>query len=113
MYFLSRPKENMNFTVMAFYPIDPSDKRNEGITQDQVVAMGHGASVRRIVFIDPLDATEHLFITNEMKLPPGLIAGLYLRGWDIEKAFYETKNRLGEKKLGPSLKMQKKYRGFL
>ena len=37
-------------------------------------------------------------MTNEMNLPPGLIAFLYKLRWDIEKIFDEKKNKLEEKK---------------
>jgi len=37
-------------------------------------------------------------LTNEMDLPPGVIAELYRRRWEAEKVFDEIKNKLGEKK---------------
>ena len=46
------------------------------------------------LFIDEV----FVFLTNEMTLPPGLIAFLYRLRWDIEKVFDETKNRLFERK---------------
>ena len=38
------------------------------------------------------------FLTNEPDLPPGVLAELYRRRWDVEKAFDALKNKLGEKK---------------
>ena len=38
------------------------------------------------------------FITTVFDVPPGVIASLYKRRWDIEKVFDELKNKLNESK---------------
>jgi hypothetical protein len=59
---------------------------------------GVGVLIRRITYRDPVDGEILVFLTNEMELPPGLIAHLYRMRWDIEKTFDEFKNKLGERK---------------
>ncbi len=54
--------------------------------------------MRRITYDDPITGKIYRFITNELTLPPGLIAFLYKLRWDIEKIFDQVKNKLLEQK---------------
>ena len=54
--------------------------------------------MRRVKYRDPTTGNEYSFLTNEMTLPPRVIAFLYQKRWDIEKVFDEFKNKLGQKK---------------
>ncbi len=59
--------------------------------------------LRRIRYTHPATGVEHEFLTSEFTLPTGLIAFLYLRRSDLEKAFDELKNKLGaQRALGNS-----------
>jgi hypothetical protein len=97
VYFISLTKENMKLEVIGQNPIDPNDPNNAGITADETVATSQHVSVRRIRYTHPATGEQFEFITNELTLPPGLIAFLYLRRWDLEKTFDELKNKLGER----------------
>ena len=70
---------------------------NEGILSDELVApTGTGRCLRRITWRD-LDSGElWSYLTNAMKLPPGLIVLLYRRRWDIEKTYDTFKNKFHE-----------------
>ncbi len=98
VYFLSRVKEGMVFDWIDSRPVNLQDKRNHGVTEDRVVMTRDGHKMRIIYYTEPESGKTYEFLTNEMDLPPGVIAELYRRRWDIEKVFDEIKNKLGEKK---------------
>ena len=98
IYFLSRLKENMSREVIAQHSWDRGAVVNRGILDDQLLATSQGVAVRLVTYRSPIDGELFEFLTNEMELPPGLIAHLYRIRWDIEKAFDEFKNKLAEKK---------------
>jgi hypothetical protein len=95
VYFISLTKENMKLEVIGQNPIDLNDPNNAGIEADELVATSQHVSVRRIRYTHPATGEPFEFITNELTLPPGLIAFLYLRRWDLEKVFDTLKNKLG------------------
>jgi hypothetical protein len=95
VYFISLTKENMKLEVIGQNPIDANDPNNAGITADELVATSQHVSVRRVRYTHPATGQPLEFITSEMTLPPGVIAFLYLRRWDLEKVFDELKNKLG------------------
>ena len=88
----------MVFDWIADRPVDPHDPRSRGVTADRAVVTREGHRMRIIHCTDPASGQEYRFLTNEPDLPPGLIAELYRRRWDVEKVFDELKNKLGEKK---------------
>lgn len=96
IYFLSQEKENMALVAIKNLPWDPLDKRNAGVKNDEQCKSSTGVLVRRVTFEDPVTGTLRVFITSEMKLPPGILAELARRRWNIEKVFDELKNKLGE-----------------
>ena len=99
IYFISRPKENMVFTIGPDNSYDAADPVNTGIVADQQVAPAtHMRYVRRISFLNPANGEIWQVLTNEMTLPPGLIVKLYLMRWEIEKVYDEFKNKFFEKK---------------
>ncbi len=57
-----------------------------------------GHSLRLIGYVDPVTGKAYEFLTNEPDLPPGVLAELNRRRWEVEKVFDELKNKLGEKK---------------
>jgi hypothetical protein len=98
IYFLSRTKSN---TVLAWEERrtwDTSDPRNRGVQEDVRVKTRDGHNLRLICYVDPVTGKAYEFLTNEPDLPPGVLAELYRRRWDVEKVFDELKNKLGEKK---------------
>jgi hypothetical protein len=96
IYFVSQEKENMALASLKAIPWDSLDKQNAGVKSNEQCRSSAGVLVRRITFEDPLTGTLRVFITSEMTLPPGLIAELARRRWNIEKLFDELKNKLGE-----------------
>lgn len=99
IYFISRPKENMNLAKQGDWKYDPADPVNTGILADEMVSPAtFGRMIRRITFINPANGETWQVLTNEFTLPPGLVVKLYLMRWDIEKMFDEFKNKIMEKK---------------
>ena len=98
IYFITRPKSNSKFTRVGFNTIAPTPV-NEGVTSDELVAPdGTGRAIRRITWVDPDTGESWQYLTNEMKLSPGLIVLLYRRRWDLEKVYDQFKNKFHEKK---------------
>lgn len=98
VYFISRVKENMVFDCLESVPVDASDPRNAGVTEDRRVMTRDGHLLRIIFYTDPQTGDQYEFLTNEPDLPPGVIVELYRRRWETEKTFDGIKNKLGEKK---------------
>jgi hypothetical protein len=95
VYFLSRAKLNMIFEWAEERPWDPQDSRNHGVHHDQWVVSREGHRLRLIEYQDAESGREFMFLTNEPDLPPGVLAELYRRRWEVEKVFDEIKNKLG------------------
>jgi hypothetical protein len=99
LYFLSREKNNMRLIKCGDLAFDRGDLRNAGVTADEMVGPGGGgASFRRVTYTDPVSGERYVYITTEMTIPPGIIALIYKRRWDIEKVFDELKSKLLERK---------------
>ena len=98
IYILTRETANMKLMVIGEQDFDRFDPRNIGVVADQYVGHSKGYAIRRIIYTDPVSGTTYHFITNEMTLPPGLLAYIYKKRWDLEKRFDEFKNQLNEKK---------------
>ena len=98
IYFITRPKSNCSFIRTAFNPVAPTPV-NQGVTSDEWVAPAStGRVIRRITWTDPDSGQSWQYLTNEMKLSPGLIVLLYRRRWDLEKVYDQFKNKFHEKK---------------
>jgi hypothetical protein len=98
VYFLSRVKENMVFEWIEDKAWDKADPRNHGILVDWKVRSREGHVLRLVMYQNPQTGEVYEFLTNEPDLPPGIIAELYRRRWEVEKVFDEVKNKLGQKK---------------
>jgi len=99
LYFISREKDNMALEVCGENQWDRADAFNAGVLADELgMPASAGVLIRRVRFVRPDTGEEMVFLTTEFTLPPGLIAQLYRRRWDLEKAFDEFKNKLNEKK---------------
>ena len=95
IYFISREKVSSRAQVLGNLEFDSSDPHNTGVLADQQIGVFAGVLIRRVRYQDPATGKVFDFITSEFTLPPGLIAFLYKRRWDIEKSFDEKKNKLG------------------
>lgn len=98
IYFISREKSNSKLQVVGIRDFDRSDPRNIGIVLDENVGTFSGVMIRRVHYEDPATGQTYSFVTNELTLPPGLVAFIYKLRWDIEKCFDEKKTKLDEKK---------------
>lgn len=98
VYFLSRVKEKMVFQWIEDRSWDKADARNHGVIMDWKVRTREGHLLRLVMYQDPFTGKVYEFLTNEMDLPPGVIAELYRRRWEAEKVFDEVKNKLGQQK---------------
>lgn len=107
VYFLSREKENMVLEPFRQLLWERGDARNAGVPDDELTLGATGARVRRITFPDAASGEIHVFATNEMTLPPGVLAELARRRWNIEKAFDALKNKMGETKAWASTETAK------
>lgn len=69
---------------------------------------------RLITVRDPETGEDIRIVTNEMKLPPGIVAHLYRMRWNIEKVFDEVKNRLGQQQSwGASAECKRTHARFI
>ncbi len=93
---------------------DRTNAINTNVHSDEIVTTATSKhQLRRIVFWDVLEGVSYTFLTNEMTLPPGLIAHLYRMRWDIEKSFDEFKNKLQETKAWASSENAKRIQAHL
>ena len=113
VYFLSRVKERMVFSTLSEREVCRKDPRNRGIVADSRVRSLEGHELRVVVYQEPGTGTEYRFLTNEPDLPPGVIAELYRRRWEIEKVFDEMKNKLSEQRAWGSSLTAKESQGQL
>lgn len=98
IYILTLEKCNSALTTIGINKVDRDDPRNIGVISDELVGPPNGVMMRRVTYRDPVTGKVYRFITNELTLPPGLIAFLYKLRWDVEKTFDEIKNKTFEKK---------------
>jgi hypothetical protein len=99
IYFLSRSKGLFKFTFYGEMDFDREDPVNLGVITDQLVTNATAqVPFRYIKYQCPHTGTEYEFITNHMKIRPGVLAWLYKRRWDIEKTYDTFKNKMNERK---------------
>lgn len=98
IYIITREKQSSTLIKLGDNQWDKSDSRNIGIIADEIVGPSNGTIMRRIMYYDPVAGKMYRYITNEMTLPPGLLAFLYKLRWDVEKVFDEIKNKTFEQK---------------
>lgn len=98
LYVITREKSSMKLQPLGNLDFDRDNLINAGVISDQQVGHSHGRMIRKIVYKDPLSGIIYKFITNEMTLPPGVIAFIYKVRWDIEKVFQQFKSNFFEKK---------------
>lgn len=113
VYFISRVKEKMVFSWVSDCPWDAADARNRGVLLDCKVQTREGNRLRLIIYQDGLTGNVYQFLTSEPDLPPGIIAELYRRRWEVEKVFDELKNKLGQKKAWASSLVAKETQALL
>ncbi len=98
VYILTLEKSNSALITVGINDWDRDDTRNIGVICDELVGPSNGHIMRRVTYQDPLTGKTFRFITNELTIPPGLIAFLYKLRWNVEKTFDEIKNKFFERK---------------
>ena len=112
IYFLTRMKSNAAITPCGDPPHDAADPINAGVHFDRQVGIA-GRMVRHVRYQCPKSGEIFDFLTNQMTIPPGLIARLYQMRWDIEKTYDEVKNKLDERKAWASTPVAKAMQALL
>jgi hypothetical protein len=105
-FFITRAKRGMNARRMY----SSRTERTTGVVCDQKIALNgfyaaknYPIHLRRIRYKDPDTGKTLVFLTNNMSLPPLLIAALYKRRWQVELFFKWIKQHLRIKRfLGTS-----------
>jgi hypothetical protein len=98
LYVLTLEKSNSALQTSEQLQWNENDERNAGVLKDELVESSDGIKLRRVTYKDAVTGKVYRFITNELTLPPGLIAFLYKLRWNVEKIFDQIKNKLIEKK---------------
>jgi hypothetical protein len=105
-FFITRAKRGMNARRVYSSQTD----RTTGVVCDQKIALNglytskhYPIHLRRIRYKDPDSGKTLIFLTNNMTLPPLIIAALYKRRWQVELFFKWIKQHLRIKRfLGTS-----------
>jgi len=105
-FFITRAKRGMNARRVYSSQTD----RSTGVICDQKIALNgfyvskdYPIHLRRIRYKDPDSGKTLVFLTNNMTLPPLIIAALYKRRWQVELFFKWIKQHLRIKRfLGTS-----------
>lgn len=96
---VTRAKENLQYTVVGSYPVPPGSK----IVTDEAIGLTSPTSqgkypemLRRIVAWVEIDGEERLmeFLTNELTWSPTTVVELYRCRWQIEVFFKQIKQTL-------------------
>ncbi|MGI6383641.1 MAG: IS4 family transposase [bacterium] len=97
VFFVSRQKNNANFTVVEEKSISKDGSR---IIADQIIRMEgskteklYPDNLRRVILLDEKGKTV-VFITNNFTLSSEVIAAIYKDRWEIELFFKEIKQNL-------------------
>ena len=100
-FFVTRAKENMSYNVEKQNSIN----NNATVTKDELVKLKrwhtrrwYPIAIRRIEYTDPVTKLELTFLTNNIDLPPEIIARLYKERWRVELFFKWIKQNLRIKK---------------
>ncbi|CAN5846104.1 hypothetical protein BH11VER1_BH11VER1_14180 [soil metagenome] len=97
VYFITRMKSNTSMLKSGSFKTDLTLPVNAGVLLDEQVGVQQ-IMLRHVQYRCPKTKEVYDFLTNEMTIPPGLIARLYQMRWDIEKVYDEVKNKCHEQK---------------
>lgn len=96
-FFITRPKENLQYSHRGSRPID----RSTGVRSDQTIVLTgpktsrlYPIPLRRVHYCDPEKQLRLIFLTNNFLVPPLSIAQLYRARWQVELFFRWIKQHL-------------------
>ena len=93
---ITRRRRNTVYHTTEKLPVS-QPQSDKGVQRDKLVILGHRtyehpmAHARLIHFTDPVSGDKFQFLTNNTKLAPATIAGLYQKRWQIEILFKRLK----------------------
>lgn len=93
---VTRRRRNTVYRIIEKLPVSESQS-GKGVQKDKLVILGHRAyehplaHARLIHYTDPVSGEKFQFLTNNTKLAPATIAGLYQKRWQIEILFKRLK----------------------
>lgn len=94
---VTRMNKNAYYEIIEVLSVNEAQLKR-GVISDEIILLGRGTSAsteiipaRRIVFYDKDKDREFVFITNDEKLKPATIAGIYKMRWNIETHFKSIK----------------------
>lgn len=111
-YWLTREKKSADWTQTEQISWDRNDPFNINVISDSYcykMIKGKLVRFRVVEYFDPLEKKTYRYLSRlSQKVPPGVIAELYRRRWQIEKSYDNSKNSLFEQKAwGCSLEAHK------
>lgn len=97
IYFVTRPKRPMAYSVIEQRPLSGT-----GIRKDQIIRVDHYYEarrdcpyrLRRIEYVCPDTGEKLVFLTNHLRLSAATIAAVYRQRWQIELFFKAIKQNL-------------------
>lgn len=100
IYFLTREKELNRFNILGERDFDKDDPVNAGVLKDETIGSGASAeAIRRVTYKCPESENIYSYVTNlPRKVRPGVVAFLYKKRWDVEKAYNTFKHKLFEQR---------------
>jgi hypothetical protein len=97
VFFVTRAKSNLDYTVVGQHPVP----QKSGVISDEIITLNGPKSsldypkkLRLVKFYDPDQKRELVFITNNFDLAASTIAAIYKARWMIETFFKWIKQNL-------------------
>ena len=97
LFFVTKAKRNMNYTVIGQQDVP----KNKGVISDHHIRLTgfykrkeYPAVLRLVTHVDRETGEEHVFLTNNFKLSSRTIADLYKSRWEVETFFKWIKQNL-------------------
>jgi hypothetical protein len=99
---ITRMKSTLKYSVMNENPI-VLNTSHQGVLYDRTVKLQSSQGTWRLIGFHSPEGIDYEYLTNDLKLLPGVVAFLYHRRWDKEKYYDSFKNDLaGAKAWGKS-----------
>jgi len=96
-FFVVRGKRALDYVRRAYHPVD----KTTGLRSDQKIVLKgpktstlYPAELRRVTYVDLETEKRFVFLTNNLSLPPLVIAQLYKSRWQVELFFKWIKQHL-------------------